>query len=294
MKNKLLFLILFFVAFQINAANKAKHVVLIGCDGFGGYAFEKANIPNIKKLAQNGSITLEMRTVLPSSSAVNWASILMGAGPTFHGYTEWGSKTPEIPSVTVSKYGKFPSIFTILREQKPNSKTAVVYSWEGIEYLVEKDIIDIVAPTQSNENLSADTAAAIIIKEKPDFIFIHFDEPDHVGHSIGHDTPEYYSTLEIVDQRVGKIINAVQEAGIADETVIILLADHGGIEKGHGGKTLQEVQVPFIISGAGIKKNHKITDSTIVYDAASTIAKILGLKQPQAWRGVPVQDAFLK
>ncbi|PXV65115.1 type I phosphodiesterase/nucleotide pyrophosphatase [Dysgonomonas alginatilytica] len=294
MKNRLLFLALFFIAFQINAANKAKHVVLIGCDGFGGYAFEKANIPNIKKLAQNGSMTLEMRTVLPSSSAVNWASILMGAGPTFHGYTEWGSKTPEIPSVTTSKYGKFPSIFTILREQKPNSKTALVYSWEGIEYLVEKDIINIVVPTKSNENLSADTAASIIIREKPDFIFIHFDEPDHVGHSIGHDTPEYYSTLEIVDQRVGKIIDSVNEAGIADETVIILLADHGGIDKGHGGKTLQEVQVPFIISGAGIKKNHKITDTAIVYDTAATIAKILGMKQPQAWRGIPLQDVFLK
>lgn len=294
MKNKLLFLALFFMALQINAATKVKHVVLIGCDGFGAYAFEKANIPNIKKLAQEGSMTLEMRTVLPSSSAVNWASILMGAGPTFHGYTEWGSQTPEIPSVTISKYGKFPSIYTILKEQKPDSKTAIVYSWEGIEYLVEKDIINIVAPTKSNDDLAADTAANIIIREKPIFTFIHFDEPDHVGHTIGHNTSEYYATLEVVDQRIGKIINAVKTAGIANETVIILLSDHGGIDKGHGGKTLEEVQIPFIISGAGIKKNHQITDTAIVYDVAATVAKLLNLKQPQAWRGIPLQDAFAK
>lgn len=294
MKIKFLFLTLCLIVFQLNAVTKVKHVVLIGCDGFGAYAFEKANIPNIKKLAQDGSMTLEMRTVLPSSSAVNWASILMGAGPTFHGYTEWGSQTPEIPSVVVSKYGKFPSIYTILKEQKPNSKTAIVFSWEGIEYLVEKEIINIVAPTKSNDDLAADTTATIILREKPIFTFVHFDEPDHVGHTIGHNTPEYYATLEIVDQRVGKIINAVKAAGIANETVIILLSDHGGIDKGHGGKTLEEVQIPFIISGAGIKKNHKITDTAIVYDVASTIAKLLDLKQPQAWRGIPLQDAIAK
>lgn len=282
------------MAFQINAATKVKHVILIGCDGLGAYAYEKANIPNIKKLAKEGSMTLEMRTVLPSSSAVNWASILMGAGPTFHGYTEWGSKTPEIPSVTLSKYGKFPSIYTLLKEQRKDKKTALIYSWGGIEYLVEKDIIDIVAPTKSNEDLSADTTASIILREKPIFTFVHFDEPDHTGHSIGHNTPEYYATLEIVDQRVGRIINAVNAAGIAKETVIILLADHGGINKGHGGKTLEEVQVPFIISGAGIKKDYRITDTAIVYDVAATIAKLLDLKQPQAWRGVPLQDAFIK
>lgn len=294
MKNRFLVLALFFIAFQINAATKVKHVILIGCDGFGAYAFEKANIPNIKKLANEGSTTLEMRTVLPSSSAVNWASILMGAGPTFHGYTEWGSQTPEIPSVVTSKYGKFPSIYTLLKEQKPDKKTALIYSWGGIEHLVEKDIISIVVPTKGNEDLSADTTADIILREKPTFTFVHFDEPDHTGHTIGHNTPEYYATLEIVDQRIGRIIDAVNAAGMANETVIILLSDHGGIEKGHGGKTLEEVQVPFIISGAGIKKNHKITHTTIVYDVAATIAKLLDLKQPQAWRGYPIQDAFIK
>lgn len=48
-----------------------------------------------------GCYTLKKRSVLPSSSAVNWASMFMGAGPELHGYTEWGSKTPELPSRVV-------------------------------------------------------------------------------------------------------------------------------------------------------------------------------------------------
>ena len=87
MKNKLFIFALLFITFQLNSAPKVKHVVIIGCDGFGAYAYEQANIPNIKALAAKGSFCPAMRTVLPSSSAVNWASMLMGAGPTMHGYT---------------------------------------------------------------------------------------------------------------------------------------------------------------------------------------------------------------
>lgn len=294
MKNKLLIFALLLIAslLSINATTKVKHVVLIGCDGLGAYAFEKAEIPNIKKLAQNGAMTLHTRTVLPSSSAVNWASMLMGAGPTFHGYTEWGSKTPEIPSIVTSRYGKFPSIYTLIREQIPNAKTAVIYSWDGIEYILEKEIINTVVPGKGNDAFCADTAAQIIKDESPLFTFVHLDEPDHIGHDIGHNTPEYFEMLKTVDQYVGKIVDAVNAAGIADETVIIVTSDHGGIDKGHGGKSLEEVQTPFVISGAGIKKGYKIEDPMIIYDIAPTIAHILNLKHPQVWRGVPLKNIY--
>ena len=151
---------------QLNAqVKKVKHVVLIGCDGFGAYAVPDAKMPNLKKLMETGSWSLKARSVLPSSSAVNWASMLMGAGPTEHGFTEWGSKTPEIPSATTTKYGLFPSIFSVIRDQKNNAKTAVIYSWPGIGPLVEKDAINIVVPGNDNDDFCADTAATIIKKE---------------------------------------------------------------------------------------------------------------------------------
>lgn len=56
---------------------KAKHVVLIGLDGWGAYSVKKANMPNVKKLMAEGSYTLKKRSVLPSSSAVNWGSMYM-------------------------------------------------------------------------------------------------------------------------------------------------------------------------------------------------------------------------
>ncbi|GAA4211348.1 alkaline phosphatase [Pedobacter jeongneungensis] len=288
------FLLLFLSVFVQAQSKKIKHIILIGCDGFGGYALQEANMPNLKALMANGSWTDKARCVLPSSSAVNWASLLMGAGPTEHGYTEWNSKVPEIPSVTKTSYGIFPTIFSVIRDQKKTAKTAVVYSWNGIGYLFEKEAVSIVVDGKEKDDFCTDTAAAIIKKEKPYFTFLHLDEPDNTGHAIGHRTPAYYKQLELVDQRIGKIVKAVNDAGISDETIILVTADHGGTGKGHGGKSLDEVQIPWIISGPGVQKNHEIKNVIITYDTAATLAWLMRLQQPQSWRGKPVLEAFGK
>jgi len=294
MKKSIIALCLICLALQVSAQIKnVKHIILIGCDGFGAYAVPDAKMPVLKKLMETGSWSLKARCVLPSSSADNWASMLMGAGPTEHGYTEWNSKVPEIPSATTTKYGIFPTIFSVIRDQKPAAKTAVIYSWGGIGPLVEKDAITFVVPGgDAGDDFCVETAVRIIKKEKPFFTFIHVSEPDGVGHNIGHRTPAYYDTLQKVDVRIGKIVQAVKDAGIENETIIIVTADHGGINKGHGGKSLDEVQVPWVINGPGIKKDHEIKDVIITYDTAATIAWILGLKMPQSWRGRAVAESF--
>ncbi|PZX56768.1 alkaline phosphatase [Algoriphagus chordae] len=294
MKHLFIISLLLVFAFQnkgLSQVKKAKHVILIGFDGLGSYAFPKAEMPNLKKLMEGGSYSLEARTVLPSSSAVNWASMLMGAGPTAHGFTEWGSKTPEIPPYEVTKYGIFPSIFSLIRDQNPKAKTAAIFSWGGIGPLVEKDAIDVVYNGET-EDLCLDRAIEVIKEGETTFMFLHLSEPDGVGHNIGHDTPEYYEELKTVDSKIKQIVDAVASAGLTEETIIMLSSDHGGVGKGHGGKSLEEIYIPWIISGPGVKTNHQINDLIMTYDTGATIAWILGLDVPQSWRGKPVGDSF--
>ena len=131
------------------------------------------------------------------------------------------------------------------------------------------------------------------IKEKqPTLLAVCFDNPDHVGHKAGHDTPEYYAKLKELDSYVGRIVQAVKDAGMLKETIFIVTADHGGIKKGHGGKTMQEMETPFIISGKNVRKNGVFHESMMQYDVASTIAYIFGLRQPQVWIGRPMTQVF--
>lgn len=302
MKKNILFILLgiFFAmnTYNISAASpRAKHVILIGLDGWGAYSVSKAEMPNVKKLMDDGSYTLKKRSVLPSSSAVNWASMFMGAGPELHGYTEWYSKTPELPSREVNKNGIFPTVFSLLHESDPKAEIGCIYEWETIRCLVDTFALNYdkhVSEAESNPAAAAQYAADYLKKAHPNLLAVIIDNPDHVGHAAGHDTPEYYAVLKELDKYVGQIVNAIKEAGMLDETIFIVTADHGGINKGHGGKTMEEMETAFIISGKNIKKGHEITESMMQFDVASTIAHIFKLEQPQVWIGRPVLSAFEK
>jgi hypothetical protein len=65
-----------------------------------------------------------------------------------------------------------------------------------------------------------------------------------------------------------------------------------GINKGHGGKLLDEVLIPWVIYGRGVKKNKALQNAIITYDTGATIAWLLGLNAPASWRGLPVKEAF--
>jgi predicted AlkP superfamily pyrophosphatase or phosphodiesterase len=272
----------------------AKHVILIGSDGFGAYAFnEKAKIPNLRNMMEKGSYSLKARAVLPSSSAVNWASMIMGSSPELHGYTEWGSKTPEIPSRIIDVDSMYPSIFNLIDKQIPDSKKGVAYTWEGIKYVFENSIVDLNYNGKSDSE-TLEKALEFITEDKPIFTFIHFDEPDITGHGIGHDTQEYYQAIEKVDTLVGTILETLKKENMIDDAVIIFSSDHGGLKKGHGGKTLLEVEIPWIIYGKNVSAKGKLDKSIVTYDTAATIAHILNLEIPDFWRGKSAIDFVRK
>ncbi len=274
----------------------AKHVLLIGLDGWGAYSVPKAHdIPNLQSLMHNGCYTLKKRCVLKSESAINWASMFNGAPTEMHGYTNWNSRVPEVPSMCTNSRGIYPTIFSILREQRPKATSGCIAEWDGIKYLVDSTAINYVDVASNYEHDSTQLcrmAEAYIKAQKPTLFAVCFDQIDHVGHAIGHDTPAYYNVLASIDIQIGRLIQALKDAGIYDDTIIIVTADHGGIGRSHGGQTLLEMEIPYIICGKGVKSGMTITDTVIQYDTAATIAHILGLQQPQCWRGLPTYCVF--
>ena len=306
MMKKLNFLLLILVLATVTVARAesrsskpmAGHVLVIGIDGWGGYSIDKAHdIPNITRLMQQGCYTTRKRSVLPSDSGVNWASMFNGSCPELHGFTTWGSHKPEIPSAQVNAHGIFPTIFSLLRDARPDVVTGCIAEWDGIKYVVDTLSIDYydLAPNWEHDTVRlCEMAEQFIINRKPTLLAVCWDQLDHTGHTIGHDTPEYYNTLASIDVYVGRLIKALETAGIADDTIIIMTSDHGGVGKGHGGKTLLEMEHPFIICGPGIRAGVEILQPMMQYDTAATIAYIFGLEMPCSWVGRPVLSVFKK
>jgi len=287
--------LIIFIFSAYSTRKNEKHVIFIGLDGWGAYCMEKADMPNTRALMNSGAFTMKKRSVLPSSSAVNWASMFMGSCPELHGYTKWDSKSPEISSRVIYKNNIFPTIFQLFKDKNPDSEIGCLYEWDGIKYLVDTlslNYFERVPDSDNNNRVTCEMAENYIKEKRPDLFAIIFDEPDHVGHVIGHNTDAYYEKVKELDKYIGKIIQATKDAGFFDKTIFIITSDHGGINKDHGNKSLEELESPFIISGNGIKKKGEFQESMMQFDVAPTIAFIFGLKQPQIWVGRPMNQVF--
>ncbi len=264
------------------------HIVVIGADGFGAETLRRnpGAFPHIDFMMKSGACTLRHRSVLPSSSAANWASMLMGASPELHGYTTWGSKQPDLPSRTIGKYGRFPGIFGLIRAKHPHAATGYFYNWEVMDCLFDKGSETLCR--QGTDAAIARAAIRFIQEKQPILTFIAFHEPDAAGHKHGWLSPEYMQQAMEIDRHVGEIRSAIAQSPIASTTYLIFTADHGGQGKNHGGKTMAEMETPFIITGPDNRHNHTISEGTLMYDTAATLAALLPLPRPQVWIGRPV------
>ncbi len=268
-----------------------EHVILVGFDGMSSHAINNGvQMPTLRKLMSEGAHTTQCRSILPSSSACNWASMFMGASSELHGYNTWGSKTPDLPSRVLNQNGMFPNMFSEFDNTNPDKRQSVVHQWGGIRYIVDTMAIDYIA--QASEQELCDKATAEIINNTPSLMVISYDQPDGFGHSHGWESAEYFAKLTQLDGYLEQILQAIHTAGIADKTLLIVCSDHGGIDKGHGGITMNEMQTPLVLWGAGVKKGFEITNSVMIYDIAATILSAKHAPQPQVWIGRAIETAF--
>jgi hypothetical protein len=295
-KNKIMIVALFSLwsCFSQNKEfAKVKHVVVIGFDGLSPDGIAHAKTPTFDKLIKEGASTMQARSVLPSSSSTNWASMIMGAGPEQHGITsnDWEKNNFVLPPVIQSDDFLFPTIFAHINNQINNAEIGAIYHWSGFGRLFEKSAVDYDVNPES-EDKTAKIASDYIKSKQPTFTFIHFDHVDHAGHEFGHGSKEYYQSVEKADLLLTEVMQAIISSPMANETVVIISADHGGLGKGHGGESLQEVEIPFIIWGKSVKKNTILDYPVYQYDNAATVAFALGIKMPMACIGKPVKNAF--
>lgn len=273
----------------------AKHVVLIGLDGLAGNLVEAAEMPTLKDMMAHGAWTLKSRSVLPSSSAVNWASTYMGVPTEMHGYHTWGSRVPDFPSIEVGENGIVPTIFTAIHRADSEARTSAFYEWEVHGCLIDSIAVSHHRHVPMRDGLSDDLTAAYVAElkqNKPIFSIVIYDSPDVEGHEYGWGSPEYMARLKVLDNHIAQIVEATKESGTYEDTLFIVMADHGGINKGHGGTTAEEMDAPLIFCGSGVKQGFHIESAVMRFDTAPTIAYALGIEQPDVWRGKALTQIF--
>ena len=272
-----------------------RHVVFLGFDGLSGSRLAHGvPMPNLSRLMAEGAWTLASRSILPSASACNWRSLFTCSPVENHGFTKWNTREPEFEPAALDADGRYPDIFSELRRQRPGARIEYIYEWSGMAFVAATNACDFVHAVKGDEQISGTTDVAVerIRSSRPDFLAVAYDNPDHAGHGHGWDSAEYVDCCRRLDEAIGRVLAAIRDAGMADETVVVISSDHGGRDRRHGGATLAEMARPVVIFGPGVKRGWRIRGASDVCDTGATLAALLGLRFPQAWTGRPMRDAF--
>lgn len=105
----------------------------------------------------------------------------------------------------------------------------------------------------------------------------------------------YFACVSFVDAQIGKVLDALEKSGQAENTIVILWGDHGFHLGDHGlwGKHTtmeQAARVPLIIKAPGVKAA-KTSSLAEFVDVFPTLCDLAGLKKPEKLEGtslVPV------
>ncbi len=97
---------------------------------------------------------------------------------------------------------------------------------------------------------------------------------------------EYYALITYTDYQIGRILDALEKSGQADNTIIIFSSDQGLAVGEHGlmGKQNQydcSVRMPFVWCGPGIPQNQKIDALVYLQSAFATTCEMADIPLPE-------------
>jgi len=273
-----------------------RHLILFGVDGLSVEGVADAKTPNIHALMKSGAWTFQMHSVRPTISAPNWASMIMGAPLELNSVTSnhWTTKNYPYPPACQSTSGMFPTVLGFEHQQHPNAKIGFFTDWDTYAHLFEPGVATRVVEHGSTDEVFSQ-ALAYLGSDKPEVLVIHIDIVDHAGHGSGWGSPAYLAAVEKMDAMLGQLIETLDKLNLRKSTTVMFVVDHGGKGRAHGGDSAEEIEIPWVISGPGVKRNYELKGSTLMqYDTAATMAHILNVKPSPCWRGQAIDEAFAK
>ncbi|HEY9681554.1 MAG TPA: alkaline phosphatase family protein [Oculatellaceae cyanobacterium] len=275
--------ILFLTCCPVWAARHVDHVFIISYDGGKPAVMQQCKMPELTTLVKEGASSWEAQTVFPSLTLVAHTSMLTGLSPEKHkvNWNDWEPEKGIIASPTIFKLAKAQNLTTAMFVGKP----------KFIHLFQEGSLDDFSLPSHHAMDV-AYAAARYIKSNKPNLCFIHFADSDSAGHMFGWGSDQQKEALETQDKALKIVMKSLEEAGIDHDSAVIISADHGGHKRTHGTNTPDDMVIPWIVWGKGVKPGSHPQHTVTTYDTAATALWLLDVPLPENMDGKPVTDVF--
>jgi len=262
---------------------ESRRVIIISIDGGRPDGILQAVTPTITRLWKQGASSFRAQTIFPSTTLPAHTSMLTGLSPDRHGvrHNYWGLGHPTVAAETIFSLAKSHGL-----------KTAMLVAKEKFGFLARPGSLDHFQVLPHLAPVVVHRAVTYLRSEKPHLLLIHFTDVDLIGHLHGWMSPEYLVALQTIDEAVEGFLATLEEAGLVRETLLIITADHGGHDFTHGTMLYEDMTIPWIAFGPGVREGYEIPDQVVIYDTAPTVLFFLGIPIPAHWEGRPLRSIF--
>lgn len=238
-------------------------------------------MPFLNGLREKGAYAV-MHSKPPSYSQPSWTTLVTGAWPDINDCPPLNAEYDDIQPFRVDH------LFATVRRAGMTS-AAVGFNWW--EKMIPQDLLQAGFYVEGEDD-AADRAVLAKALEflttvRPNLLLVHFDQVDYAGHQHGGESAEYREAAYAVDGMIQQIADAMD----LEESVLVVVSDHGHIKRGgHGGHDAVVLVQPFVMVGKGVVPGN--LGDIQQADVAPTVAALLGAAPPSATQGHILLDAL--
>lgn len=272
-------------------------------DSIGIYGCAEAQTPNIDMLGQNGIIFKNCYSPVPLTLPSH-CSIFTGRYPITHKVRNNGSYFLNNKELTMAEIFKKNGYQT----------SAIIASFTLFSKFGLKQGFDLYDESFNSQKMILNFLSEITADRVYDkfidwldhhngekfFTWVHFFDP-HYPYYVhpemekkfsDYEKMKYYGEIAFMDHYIGKIVKALEAKNIIDNTLIIIVGDHGEAfgehnEFGHGIFCYEEcIKVPLIFYNPHLFKNKNVINNRVsLVDIFPTVLKLFHLDIPSNVQG---------
>ena len=245
----------------------ADHLIVISFDCLSSLDFPLLKeLPHFQELLKNGSYCKNVETIYPSVTYPCHATIVTGNYPKRHGVINNTVLQPGNPSPDWYWERKFVLGTTLYDEAKKANMTTAALLWPVTAKAdIDYNMPEIFANRPWHNQIAVslwngtplyqlamnrrfghlrkglsqpeldefvlESTVETIKTKKPGLLLVHFTDLDTQRHYHGFSSDEAIAAVRRHDVRLGRIVQALKESGIYDQSAIIALGDHSALDE---------------------------------------------------------------
>ncbi len=259
----------------------------LGCYGYEGVA-----TPNIDRLADDGVRFVRAFSTSPVCSAARTAMITGMFQTSIGGFHHRTRKLKPLPSpvMPVTEYfrkaGYFVSNGSGEALNKKISKSDFNFEYEPAKLFDGADW---------SQRVDGQPFFAQVQIKQPHRPFVKSGKsgeglkipPFYPDHPVTRaDWANYLASIELLDQKVGAVLDRLKKEGLADNTIVFFFGDHGAPHvRGKQWLYDEGISIPLIIRWPGALRPGKVVGMVSMIDFVPTVLAMAGIDRPDHLHG---------